>query len=82
MPLQIGVSNAIGAFQGLVGGGPGPGGNPLLDDYPNAAAAYSVRLLRTAYSGSALRVRRNAAPFDEQDIGFDSNGDLDTAPMY
>jgi hypothetical protein len=54
---------------------------PLLDDYPNAAAAYSVRLLRTAYSGSALRVRRNAAPFDEQDIGFTAGGDLDEAAI-
>ena len=54
---------------------------PPLDDYPNAAAAYSVRLLRTAYSGSALRVRRNAAPFDEQDIGFTSRGDLDEAAI-
>jgi len=60
---------------------PGPGGNLLLDDYPDAAAAYSVRLLRTAYSGSALRVRRNVAPFDEQDIGFTSGGDLDEAAI-
>jgi hypothetical protein len=51
----------------------------LLDLYPNAALAYSLRKLRTAYSGSAIRVRRS---FDdaEQDIGFSSN-DLDTAGL-
>ena len=53
----------------------------LLDDYPGATAAYSVRKLSSTYSGSALRVRRTVAPFDEQDIGFQSNGDLDTAAI-
>jgi len=52
----------------------------LLDDYPNASAAYSVRKLRTAYTGSALRVRE-ASGNTETDIGFDSNGDLDTAAI-
>ena len=52
----------------------------LLDDYPGAAAAYSVRKLSSTYSGSAMRVRRTVAPFDEQDIGF--NGvDLDEAAI-
>ena len=41
----------------------------LLDVYPNAAAAYSLRLLREAYSGSAIRVRRSSDSA-EQDIGF------------
>jgi len=63
------------------GPSPGPGYTPPLDDYSNAAAAYSVRLLRTAYSGSALRVRRTVAPFDEQDIGFTAGGDLDEAAI-
>jgi hypothetical protein len=52
----------------------------LLDDYPNAAAAYSLRKLRTAYTGSAIRVRRSNNN-NEQDIGFTSNGDLDTASL-
>jgi len=52
----------------------------LLDDYPNAGAAYSVRKLRTAYSGSALRVREDSGN-TETDIGFDGNGDLDTAAI-
>ena len=52
----------------------------LLDTYSGAAAAYSVRLLRTAYTGNALRVRENSGN-TETDIGFDSNGDLDTAAI-
>jgi len=49
----------------------------LLDTYPNAAVAYSLRKLRSAYTGSAINVRRG---FDsaEQDFGFDSSGNLDT----
>ena len=54
---------------------------PLLDTYPNAAAAYSVRLLRTGYVDSAMRVRRAVAPFDEQDIGFTADGSLDEAAI-
>lgn len=51
----------------------------LLIDYPGAAAAYSLRLLRTNYVGSAIRVRR-ASDNAEQDIGFVSNV-LDTAAL-
>ena len=52
-----------------------------LDTYTTANAAYSFRKLRTAYAGSAIRVRRDVAPFDEQDIGFDSYGNLDIAAL-
>jgi hypothetical protein len=48
----------------------------LLDTYPNAAVAYSLRKLRNAYSGSAIRVRRSVDN-TEQDFGFDSSGNLD-----
>jgi len=51
----------------------------LLDLYPSAAAAYSVRKLRTAYTGSAIRVRRSSDN-TEQDIGF-SDGNLDTTSL-
>jgi SPP1 family predicted phage head-tail adaptor len=51
----------------------------LLDLYPSAAAAYSLRKLRTAYSGSAVRVRRSSDN-TEQDIGFVGN-DLDTTAL-
>jgi len=52
----------------------------LLASYPGAAAAYSLRLLDTNYTGSAIRVRR-ASDNAEQDIGFDGNGDLDTSSL-
>ena len=54
--------------------------NPLLLDlYPNAAAAYSVRKLREAYTGNAIRVRRSSDN-TEQDIGF-SGANLDTSAL-
>jgi hypothetical protein len=51
----------------------------LLDEFPNAAAAYSLRLLRTAYTGNCIEVRRSS---DNalQNIGF-VNGVLDTASL-
>jgi hypothetical protein len=52
----------------------------LLDEYPGAAAAYSLRLLDSTYTGNAIRVRR-ASDNTEQDIGFDANGDLDTTAL-
>jgi hypothetical protein len=51
----------------------------LLDTYTGAAAAYSLRLLRTAYTGSAIEVRRTNN--DVADIGFTSTGELDTAAL-
>jgi hypothetical protein len=51
----------------------------LLDLYPNAAAAYSLRKIRTAYSGSAIRVRRSSDNA-EQNIGF-LNNELDTTAL-
>jgi hypothetical protein len=51
-----------------------------LDAYPGAAAAYSVRKLDNDYTGSALRVREDSGN-SETDIGFDSNGNLDTAAI-
>lgn len=50
----------------------------LLDTYPNASLAYSFRKLRTAYAGSAVRIRRSSDNA-EADIGFDASGDFDTA---
>jgi hypothetical protein len=45
-----------------------------------AAAAYSLRKLRTAYTGSAIRVRRSSDNI-EADIGFTATGELDTAAL-
>lgn len=51
----------------------------LLDDYPGANFAYSVRQLSSTYLGSSLRVRRSSDN-TEQDIGF-INGTLDTSSL-
>ena len=48
----------------------------LLDLYQNASAAYSMRRLRDAYTGSCIKVRRSSDN-TEQDINFDTNGYLD-----
>jgi len=51
----------------------------LLDEFPNAAAAYSLRKLRDAYTGDCIEVRRstdNAL----QNIGF-VNNELDTSSL-
>lgn len=63
----IGILASQGGFVGL------------LDTYSGAAAAYSLRLLRSAYTGSAIRVRR-ASDNTEQDIGF-VDGELDTSSL-
>jgi PKD repeat protein len=52
----------------------------LLDLFPNAAAAYSLRKLRSAYTGSAIRVRRSSDN-TEQDIGFNGSNELDTTAL-
>lgn len=58
---------------------PPPPPSLLLDDYPGAAAAYSLRLLRTAYTGDCIRVRRSSDN-TEQNIGF-VNDVIDTASL-
>ena len=51
----------------------------LLDTYSGAAAAYSLRLLDTSYTGNAIKVRRSSDNA-EQDIAF-VNNELDTATL-
>ena len=52
----------------------------LLDTYTGASAAYSVRKLDSDYTGDCMRIRRSLDSA-ESSIGFDSNGDLDTAAI-
>ena len=62
--------------------GKGGGAAPfvgLLDTYSGAGAAYSLRQLRNAYSGDAIRVRR-ASDNAELNIGFVAN-ELDTTSL-
>lgn len=48
--------------------------NLLLDNYPNAHRAYSVRKLRTEYSGYAMQVREGSGMNYTNDIAFDDDG--------
>ena len=51
---------------------------PLLDTYTGAAGAYSLRKLRTAYTGSAIEVYNGTS---YQDIGFNASNELDTVGL-
>lgn len=54
----------------------------LLDKVTGAAAAYSLRKLRNAYAGSAVRLRRSSDNA-EQDIGFSDGGfDVSAAASF
>jgi hypothetical protein len=74
---MIGIGLNIG--NRVMGGGVAPYVG-LLDTYPNAAAAYSVRLLKSDYTGNAIRVRRSSDN-TEQNIGFTALGNLDTTAL-
>jgi len=54
---------------------------PLNAITSNAATAFSLRKLRCAYSGAAICVRCSAAGSPTLDIGFTTNGDLDTTSL-
>ena len=51
----------------------------MLDQYGDAAAAYSLRKLRNGYTGNAIRVRRSSDD-TERDMGFYDN-ELDTVAL-
>jgi len=72
-------SGTIMAYNSVTGGTKPSSFVGLLDDYPNAAAAYSLRKLRTAYTGASIKIRRSSDN-TEQDIGFVSN-ELDTSSL-
>ena len=50
------------------------------DAIPNIAAAYGMRRMRSAYTGSLLRLRRSSDNA-ESDFGYDADGHLDTAAI-
>ena len=51
---------------------------PLLDTYTGAAACYSLRLMRTAYTGDCIEVYNGSS---YADIGFNVFGELDTVAL-
>ena len=78
MSTAIGIGISGNVFQTRAG--LGSGGSLLLDEYgTNNKLAYSVRKLRTAYTGSCMRVRNRFGV--ELDIGFDSSGNLDESAL-
>lgn len=79
MSTGIGIGISGNVFQTRAGLG-SSGGGLLLDEYgTNNKLAYSVRKLRTAYTGSCMRVRNGSSV--ELDIGFDSSGNLDESAL-
>ena len=78
--VEYDSGSALNSAPPPTGGQPGPSQDLFLDTYTGAAAAYSVRKLDKDYTGSCMRIRR-ASDDAETDIGFDSNGDLDTAAI-
>lgn len=50
----------------------------ILDSVTNEKVAYSLRLLRSAYAGPAVNIRRDVDNVPA-DIGFDGSGDFDVA---
>jgi len=79
MSTAIGIAISGNVFQTRAGLG-SSGASLLLDEYgTNNKLAYSVRKLRTAYTGACMRVR-NSLSF-ELDIGFDSSGNLDESAL-
>ena len=72
LDLKLGLRETVASESGTT---------PLLDVYgADSWAAFSVRKLRTAYTGSCLRVRRSSDNA-EQDIGFTGDGLLDVSTM-
>jgi hypothetical protein len=76
---RIGIG--IPTFRSTGGGAP-PAPSLLLDDYPDAAAAYSLRQLRTAYTGPAITLKvLDGGANPEHQIFFDGSGELDTTQI-
>ena len=78
--INISEGSALAYNSVFKGEKPGPFVG-LLDLYPNASAAYSLRKLRANYEGDAIEVRRSVGTPVNQNIGFNSDGELDTAAL-
>ena len=73
---RVGIERNINSFYNMYWDGSQTG---LLDDYPSAAAAYSLRALNSAYTGPLVRVRRSNN--NEKDIFARHDGSLDTTDL-
>ena len=70
---RTGIETNIGGYYDIPLAG-------LLDKYTGAAAGYSLRRLSSTYTGSAIKVQDTVGGAT-LDVGFDSNGELDTAAI-
>ena len=57
-----------------------PSINYILDSYPNAIVAYSLRKLKSSYVGNAVEVTRTSDN-STLNIGFNSNGDFNISQL-
>jgi hypothetical protein len=73
-PSRTAIESNINTYYNLYWDGSRKG---LLDFYPNAAAAYSVRALSSSYRGPLVKVRRSSDNV-ERDFYALQNGNLDT----
>ena len=73
-------ASVISPYNSIRGGAAGPAGTLLLDLYPGAEVAYSVRKLTNAYDGNAIEVRRTIGTPTSKYIGF-VDDELDTASL-
>lgn len=74
--MAIIQNGQVAWFSGVVA----PSISYLLDTYTGAVAAYSLRKLKSTYSGYAIRVRRSSDN-TSQDIAFKADGTLDTTSI-
>ena len=75
--IRTGIETNINTFYDIYTPTPDP---LLLNLYPGSAAAYSLRKLNANYTGSAILVQDTVGGATKA-IGFDANGDLDTAEL-
>ncbi len=53
----------------------------LFDSYDDYVGGWSLRKLRSGYTGNCITVRRTGSSPASSDIGFDSEGNLDTTAL-
>ena len=82
--LNVGASanDYVKVDPSISGSTPTPAYSGFGDTYGDVTAYYSLRKFTEAETLNAIRVRKEVSSVDEEtDIGFDSNGDLDTTAL-
>lgn len=71
--LSVTAGSPVVSMTGVHDGGGGGSYQYILDDYPWMTYGYSLRKLRSAYSGPCIRIRVDTTGQPEYDIGFVDN---------